>query len=157
MNLLKAEDGIVKFCCFHKVFKTQSPSYLFDIIPTAKRAYITRNDDKLPNFKVKHCNFKNSFIPSTVIEQNKLDLNILNSGSLTSFKGDISKFTCPSENSVFLCNNPRRIQLLTRLIFGLGHLCEHKFKHNFQDTLNPICYCGEDIETSCHYLLHCSL
>ena len=122
MNLLKAEDGIVKFCCFHKVFKTQSPSYLFDIIPTAKRAYITRNDDKLPNFKVKHCNFKNSFIPSTVIEQNKLDLNILNSGSLTSFKGDISKFTCPSENSVFLCNNPRRIQLLTRLRIGLGHL-----------------------------------
>ena len=27
---------------------------------------------------------------------------------------------------------------------------------NFQDTLNPICSCGENIETATHYLLHCS-
>ena len=38
---------------------------------------------------------------------------------------------------------------------GLSHLREHKFKHIFQDTLNPICNCGEDIETTSHYLLHC--
>ena len=37
----------------------------------------------------------------------------------------------------------------------LSHLCEHKFKHSFQDTLNPICNCGEDNETTSHYLLHC--
>ena len=35
---------------------------------------------------------------------------------------------------------------------GLSHLREHKF-----DTLYPICNCGEDIETSCHYLFYCSL
>ena len=34
----------------------------------------------------------------------------------------------------------------------LSHLSEHKFKHSFQDTLNPICNCGK---TSSHYLLHC--
>ena len=39
---------------------------------------------------------------------------------------------------------------------GLSHLREHKFRHNFQDTLNPICSCGENIETTTHYLLHCS-
>ena len=38
---------------------------------------------------------------------------------------------------------------------GLSHLREHKFKHIFQDTLNPICNCGEDIEITSHYLLHC--
>ena len=38
---------------------------------------------------------------------------------------------------------------------GLSHLYEHKFKHSFQDTLNPICNCGEGIEISFHYLLHC--
>ena len=38
---------------------------------------------------------------------------------------------------------------------GLSHLREHKFKHIFQDTLNPICNSGEDIETTSHYLLHC--
>ena len=37
---------------------------------------------------------------------------------------------------------------------GLNHLCEDKFRHNFQDTLNPICSCGNDIETTIYYLLH---
>ena len=55
---------------------------------------------------------------------------------------------------LFLCNNPKGIQLLTRLRLGLSQIRDHKFKHN---TLNPICKCGEDIETSCHYLLRCSL
>ena len=38
---------------------------------------------------------------------------------------------------------------------GLSHLREHKLKHSFQDTLNAICNCSEDIETTSHYLLHC--
>ena len=37
----------------------------------------------------------------------------------------------------------------------LSHLRENKFKHSFQDTLNPICNRGKDIETTSHYLLHC--
>ena len=92
-----------------------------------------------------------------MIEWNKLDSNIRNSESLISFKSKVLKFIRPSENSVFLCNNPKGIQLLTRLRPGLSHLRDHKFKHNFQDTLNPICNCGEDIETLCHYFLNCSL
>ena len=51
LNPLKSEDDIG--CGFYKVFKTQSPRYLFDVIPIAERAYITRNNDKLPHFKVK--------------------------------------------------------------------------------------------------------
>ena len=84
-------------------------------------------------------------------------MNIRNSESPTGFKGNILKFIRPSENSIFFCNNPKRIQLVTRLWLGLSHLREHKFKYNFQDTLNPNCNCSEDIESSCHYLLHCSL
>ena len=146
-----------KLCSLYKVFKTQSPRYLFEVIPTAKRAYITRNNDKLPHFKVKHNYFKNYFFPSTVTKWNKLDLNIRTSESLSSFKSKVVKFIRPSENSIFLCNNPKGIQLLTRLRLGLIHLRDHKFNHNFLDTLNPICNCGEDIKTSCHYLFHCSL
>ena len=64
-------------------------------------------------------------------EWNKLDLNIRNSGSLTSFKSNILKFICPSEDSVFVCNNPKILQLLTKLRLDLSHLQEHEFKHNF--------------------------
>ena len=36
----------------------------------------------------------------------------------------------------------------------MSHLREHKFKHNFQGCLNPICSCGLDIESTSHFLLH---
>ena len=98
---------------------------------------------------------KNSFFPSTAIEWNKIDKNIRKSESLNIFKKSISKFIRPSQNRVYNCHNPKGIKLLTRLRVGLSHLRERKFKHSFQDTLNPICNCGEDIETTSHYLLHC--
>ena len=34
-------------------------------------------------------------------------------------------------------------------------MCEHKFKHNFQDSLNQIYSCGLDIESISQFLLHC--
>ena len=92
-----------------------------------------------------------------MIELKKLDLNIRYSENGTSFKSKVLKFARLSENSIFLCNNSKGIQLLTRLRLGLSHLRDQKFKHNFQDFHNPICNSGEDMETSCHYLLHCSL
>ena len=37
----------------------------------------------------------------------------------------------------------------------MSHLREHKFKHSFQDILNPICSCVLDIECTSYFLLHC--
>ena len=34
---------------------------------------------------------------------------------------------------------------------------DHKFKHNFQDAVNPLCNCGLNAESTSHYLLHCPL
>ena len=67
------------------------------------------------------------------------------------------KFVGPVANSVFEINNPYGLKLLTRLRLGLSHLRYHKFRHNFQDCINPICVCGLEIETTTHFLLHCSL
>ena len=61
----------------------------------------------------------------------------------------------PSGNSVFRCHNSKGIKLLTRLRLGLSRLLEHKFKHGFLDSLNPVCSCGQNIEKSTHFLLHC--
>ena len=51
----------------------------------------------------------------------------------------------PLPNSIFDIFNAYDIKLLTRLRLGLSHLNEHKFKHGFNDTINPICICGGDI------------
>ena len=53
------------------------------------------------------------------------------------------------------CHNPRGICLITRLRLGLSHVREHKYKHGFQDTLNPLCSYGNDVEATEHFLLHC--
>ena len=36
-----------------------------------------------------------------------------------------------------------------------SHLKEHKFRHGFADTINPMCACGADVETTEHFLLCC--
>ena len=66
------------------------------------------------------------------------------------------KFIKPSSNSLFNCHSLKGIKLITRLRLDLSHLRKHKFRHNFQDTLNSIWSCGDDIETTIHYLLHFS-
>ena len=38
---------------------------------------------------------------------------------------------------------------------GFSHLKEHKFKHNFQDSLQPLCSYGNDIESTVHFFLQC--
>ena len=117
----------------------------------------TRQCNKIPAINVKHDFFKNTFFPSTIMEWNKLDWEIKNSESIVTFKKRILSFIRPSANSTFNCHNPRGIKLLSRLRLGLSHLREHKFKHSFQDSLNPFCSCGKgEVETSSHYLLHCS-
>ena len=63
----------------------------------------------------------------------------------------------PSPNSILNYHSHKGIKLLTWLKLGLSHVIDRKFKHIFQDSLNPICNCGADIETTPHYFLHCSV
>ena len=64
------------------------------------------------------------------------------------------KYLRPSPNSVFECHNPQGIKFLTKLRFGLSHLRELKFKHSFEDLLNPLCKCAADFESTTDFLLH---
>mgnify|MGYP001793457675 FL=1 len=43
----------------------------------------------------------------------------------------------PVPNYIFDACDPLGVQLLTRLRVGLSHLRDHKFKHNFNDTIDP--------------------
>ena len=65
------------------------------------------------------------------------------------------EFIRPSPNGIFDTYNPHGIKLLTRLCLGLSQLNEHKFKHGCNETVNPICTCGSDIESINHSFLHC--
>ena len=88
-------------------------------------------------------------------EWNKLSLEIRNSESYSIFKKSFLKFIRTIPNSVFSVADIYGIKLLTRLHVGLSHLREHKFRHNFQDTINPLCSCSLEIESTSHFFLHC--
>ena len=55
----------------------------------------------------------------------------------------------PCANSIFDIHNPLEIKLLTSLRLGLTHLHKHKFRHCFQDTLNPLCECAKILNQQC--------
>ena len=145
LESLKSRRWYQKLCLFFK-----HPSSLFDIIPKFLSTRTTRNHNNIPLFNVKHEYFRNSFFPSTVVGWNKIDNNIRNSISVSAFKKQILKFIRPSPNSTFNVHNPHGIKLLTRLRVGLSHLREHRFRHNFQDYLDPFCNCSWHIETTIH-------
>ena len=123
---------------------------MYNLIPDRVKFYSTRSSqiDNISNLKTRSNFFRNSFFPSTITEWNKLDRDIRNSDSLNVFKLSLLKFVRPVANSVFEINNPYDLKLLTRLRLGLSHLRYHKFRHNFQDCINPICVCGLQIETA---------
>ena len=84
-----------------------------------------------------------------------MDPSLQNIATYNIFKNSILKLMRPSPNKIFHCHNPKRIKLVKRLRLGLSHLRKHNFKHSFQDTLNPLCSCGLNIETTSHYFLQC--
>ena len=64
-------------------------------------------------------------------------------------------FIRTSASKVYNVNDAISIKLITRLLLDFSHLREHKFKHNFRDTLVPLCSCGIEIESASHYFLCC--
>ena len=99
--------------------------------------------------------FSDSFFPYTICEWNKLDICIRQSESLNIFRTALLKFIRPSANSVFLVRDRQGLKLLTRLRLNLSHLREHKFNHNFQGTINPLCPCSLETESVSHFFLRC--
>ena len=51
--------------------------------------------------------------------------------------------------------DPLGVKLLTRLKLRFSHLNEHKFRHGFSDTINPMSAWGTETETTEHLLLRC--
>ena len=113
-------------------------------------SHCSRNVHSIPIFNVKH--FLLLFLNGI-----KLDPDIPNSESLSIFRKNILRFIRPAPNFIYICHNSKVVKLITRLRLGFSLLREHKFKHNFQDSVNPLCNCRHDIESTTHFLLHSPL
>ena len=81
--------------------------------------------------------FKASFFPSSTYIWNQIQ----NSSSFEIYKRALLKFIRPTSSNVYNIHRQRGLKLLTWLRLGLIHLREHKFRHNFNDTIDPFCLC----------------
>ena len=143
---------------FYKILNGLTPKYIFNIIPVSNDScYNTRLLLKLEltQFYTRTKSFSNTFFPFCIKEWNKLDAKIRNLSSIFRFKKSQLIYFKTDENSVFDVHNPIGIKLLNRLRLNFSHLKEHKFRHNFRDTINPISLSDAETETNSHYLLRC--
>ena len=137
----------------YKIFTNQSPSYLFNSLPTLTISQ--RYPNHFNSFRCRTASFQSSFLPDSIIQWNKLSPDIRNSKSYPIFRNALFKLIKPLENSIYNIHDSLGIKLLTRLRLDFSHLREHKFRHNFRDTLNPMCECSLEPENTSHFLLHC--
>ena len=100
--------------------------------------------------------FKYSFFPFCINERNNLDNMIKKSVNIKCVKSMIMKFLS-SQEILFSIHDPTGVKLLTRLRLKFSHLNEHKFCHNFKDTVVTMFDCGTETETTEHFFLCCPL
>ena len=101
--------------------------------------------------------FPDKRFPYCTKEWNNLSEKLRKIKSIVQFKTKILSFIRPKENSIFKIHDINGIKLLNRLRLHFSHLNEHKFRHNFIATIDPMCSCGLEPETTLHYLLRCNL
>ena len=142
-----------RLCLFYKVVSTKLPAYIYDFIPPVRQSQ--KHPNTFNSFSGRTEYYKNSFFPCVIGEWNKLNPEIRRSGSYNIFRKSLLNFIRPRESNVYNIDDTIGIKLLTRLCLGFSHLREHKFKHNFQDTLNPLCSCSIEVESTSHYFLRC--
>ena len=140
---------------FFNIASGNCPNYLTNILPTRQTSYNTERNNLYYTYRANTDYFKNSFFPCSVNKWNKLDSDIRNSKSISIFKKSLLGFIRPNSYSIFNINDPKGIKYLTRLRLNFSHLRQHKFRHNFQDTLNPLCSCSLETESVNHFLLRC--
>ena len=141
--------------CFIKIKTTQIPTYLHELIPSESHIYSTRNSENVETYYCITDQFKYSVYPYSIIEWNKLDVNLRNAKSFLIFRNSLLKIARPMQNSIYNIHDPVGINYLTILRSGLSHLNEGKFRHNFQNCLNTLCSCILEFETTNHYFLNC--
>ena len=145
-----------KLVFFYKTVNRLLPGYLYSYIDfPSQESYLLRSSlaSIIRPLPTRTKSFKGTFFPYCINEWNKLKVGVRNAKSINIFKKSI--VTEKKENSLFCIYDPLGVKLLTRLRLRFSHLNEHRFRHGFSDTINHMCACRTETETTEHFLLRC--
>ena len=138
-----------KLCHLYKVISSKQPSDLYYMLLPLQISQ--RNQGFFQPLLCRSKIFKNSFLPYTIKEWNKLDPDIRRIDSYVGFRKKLPSFIKPTENKTFTIYNTLGIKLRNRLGADFSHLNEHMLRHNFADTLNPLCSYSLETESTAHF------
>ena len=144
LESLKSRKWYKRLSCMFKIMNEHAPNYLINLIPKCEKTIRTRSSH-IPTYHCRTDCFKLSFFPATLSDWFNLDPSIRNSESISSFKTKLLSFIRPVQSNVYNIFDPQGLKLLARLRLGFSHLNEHRFRHNFQDCINPLCSCSLEI------------
>ena len=139
LDSLKFRRWFRLLCTLFKVKSSGKPEYLLTLIPTGQHSYNTRSLDQIETHYCRTDTFKKKKIPYTIVDWNKLGLDIQKSKSYAIFRNDMLKTGWPNQCSVYRIHNPMGLKLLTRYRLGLSYFNENRFNHNFQSCINLLC------------------
>lgn len=136
---------------YYKIVNGHTPAYLIDHIPNEAPRVLCKYTPKAQITKTQR--YANSFFPYCINQRETLDGDIKHSTSIQNFKDKINKHIRP--DSSFCCNpNKYGMKLLTQIRVDFSDLRDHRFDHKF-NCPSPLCSCGIEDETPCHFLLYC--
>ena len=125
---------------FYKIVNNLTSDYTRHPIPHLQESnYDLRTRATVGQICARKQGFKSSFYPNCLSEWEKLDPEIRLASSVNTFKRKLLAIIRPTPKSVYRIHDPKGLSILTQLRVGLSKLNFHKFKHNFRDTLNPLC------------------
>ena len=125
---------------FYKIVKGLVPSYLQScLLPDNGRTYSTRSSlrNTIKAFATRRSTFRATFFPYCTKEWNQLNDDIKKIESIKKFKKMLIKIIRTKENSVFGVSDIYGVKLLTPIRLNFSRLNEHKFRHKFNDMINP--------------------
>ena len=141
---------------FFKILNGLAPDYLSSLLPEMReQSYALRNTSSIAVPKRRTDAFKNSFFPHCINKWNNLSLEFRELRSLSLFKTRLISLVRPAKRQIFGIHDPSGVRRLTQLRLGLSPLREHRFRHNFLDTTDPMCLTNDGIETTTHFMLLC--
>ena len=146
----------IKLTFFYKIVNGLLPDYphsCIDVFSQYNYSQRSVSSGKLKRIPWRTKGFSKAFFPYCINQRNKLNLEIRNAKSIFKFKKLI--ITQRLENSVYNVHDPTRVKLLSCLKLQFTHLNKHEFRLGFNDTVNPMCPCGAEAETTEHFLLYC--
>ena len=121
---LKDRRWLRQLCYLHKVLSTKLPTYLYKVIPPILNSH--RNPGCYTALYYRTDLYRNSFLPFSINEWNRLDPDIRNLDSQTLFHKKRLAFLRPSARSIYNIYDPQGSKLLSRLRLDFSHLRKHK-------------------------------